>query len=67
MFVHYTGRFLRLHRVKLTVDRVQVENRLTFATVVAVDRRLDTKLKPKRKVPFKNIFSARAISSGHCV
>ena len=31
----YTGRFLRLHRVKLTVDRVQVENTLTFATAVA--------------------------------
>ena len=30
------GQFLHLHRVKLTVvDRVQVENRLTFATVVA--------------------------------
>ena len=26
----------------------------------AVDRRLDAKLKPKRTVPFKNIFSARA-------
>ena len=32
----YTGRFLHLHRVKLTVvDGVQVENRLAFATVVA--------------------------------
>ena len=35
MFVHsYMGLFLRLHRVKRTVDRVQVENRLTFTTVV---------------------------------
>ena len=32
-FVHsYTGRFLHLRRVKFTVDHVQVENRLTFAT-----------------------------------
>jgi len=36
MFVRsYTGRLLNLHRVKLTVDRDQVGNMLTFARVVA--------------------------------
>ena len=28
------GQFLHLHRVKLTLDRIQVENRLTFVTVI---------------------------------
>ena len=42
---------------ELTVDRVQVENSFTFATVVAPeDGRLDTKLKPKRTVPFKTFL-----------
>ena len=36
IFAHSSkGRFLHLHKVKLTVDRVQVEDRLTFATTVA--------------------------------
>ena len=50
-FVHsYTDQFLH----KLTVYcSIQVENRLTFATVV---RTLDAKQKPKCMVLFKNIF-----------
>ena len=42
------------------VDRVQVENNFIFATVVAPRRRLDTKLKPKRTVPF-NPFATKML------
>ena len=65
-FAHiFMGRFLCLHRVNLAVDYVQVDNRLTFDT--NVDKRLDIKHKPKRTVPFKNLFSARVVPSGNYV
>ena len=42
---------------KLTVDCVQVENSSTFATVVAPRKqKMDTKLQPKRTVPFKTFL-----------
>ena len=53
MFVHsYMGRFLCLHGVKLTVDHVQVENRLTLYSSSVIDRRLSVSSKAwKRDLP----------------
>ena len=52
------GRFVIL---ELKTDFVQVENRLTFATVIA--KRLDAKQKPKRTLPLR-IFLV-AVSSDY--
>ena len=56
------GQFLCLHRVKTNSRPCPGRDYTYFCySGSTVDKRLDTKLKPKRTVPFEKIFSAHSI------